>query len=65
MLVDPRQYFSATRPDIEIAASEHYKFLNNQVTYRFIFRGDGRSWLDAPFTMQDGTNQLSPFVVLN
>jgi HK97 family phage major capsid protein len=64
LLVDPKQYFTATRQDIEIAASEHYKFLNNQVTYRFIFRGDGEPWLDAPFTMQDGVTQVSPFVKL-
>ncbi len=64
MLIDPKQYFTATRKDIEIAASEHYKFLNNQVTYRFIFRGDGEPWLDAPFTLQDTTTQISPFVKL-
>ena len=65
MLIDPKQYFTGTRSDIEIAASEHYKFLNNQVTYRFLFRGDGRSWLDAAFTYQDTTTTVSPFVVLN
>jgi HK97 family phage major capsid protein len=64
MLIDPKQYFTATRKDIEIAASEHYKFLNNQVTYRFIFRGDGEPWMDAPFTLQDQTTKISPFVKL-
>lgn len=65
MLIDPTFYFTATRQDVEIAASEHYKFLNNQITYRFLFRGDGRGWLDLPFTLQDTTTQISPFVVLN
>ncbi len=63
-LIDPKGYFTSTRRDIEIAASEHYKFLNNQVTYRFIFRGDGEPWMNAPFTMQDQTTQVSPFVKL-
>lgn len=65
MLIDPKQYFTATRQDIEIAASEHYKFINNQMTYRFIFRGDGQPWMDLPFTLQDATTQISPFVKLN
>ncbi len=64
LLVDPKQYFSATRQDVEIAASEHYKFLNNQVAFRFLFRGDGTSWMDKPFTTQDQSTQLSPFVAL-
>jgi HK97 family phage major capsid protein len=65
LLVDPTFYFTATRQDVEIAASEHYKFLNNQITYRFLFRGDGKPWMDAPITLQDATTQVSPFVVLN
>lgn len=64
MLIDPKQYFSATRADVEIAASEHYKFLNNQITYRFIFRGDGEPWPSTFFTLQDGTTTISPFVRL-
>lgn len=64
MLIDPKQYFTGTRRDIEIAASEHYKFLNNQVTFRFLFRGDGQPWMDLPLTLQDTTTQLSPFIKL-
>lgn len=64
LLVDPKMYFSGTRQAIEIAASEHYKFLNNQITYRVLFRGDGRPWLDNPITLQDGTTKVSPFIKL-
>jgi hypothetical protein len=28
-------------------------------------RVDGQSWMDKPVTLQDGTTQVSPFVVLN
>ncbi len=64
MLIDPKQYFTATRTDVEIAASEHYRFINNQLTYRYIFRGDGESWLDGPITLQDQSTKISPFVKL-
>lgn len=65
MLIDPMGYCTATRQDVEIGASEHYKFANNQMTYRFLFRGDGRSWLNAPITLADQSTQISPFVALN
>jgi hypothetical protein len=49
---------------LEIAASPHVNFLNNEMTYRFVARVAGQPILDAPFTMLDGTNQLSHFVSL-
>lgn len=64
LLVDPKYYWSGTTQSIEIAASEHYKFINNQVTYRALWRGDGRSWLDAPVTLQDTSTTVSPFVAI-
>lgn len=64
MLIDPTQYFSAQRFDIEIAASEHYKFLNNQVTYRFLYRGDGQPWMDNVITLADASTTVGAFVSL-
>jgi HK97 family phage major capsid protein len=64
MLVDPKQYFTATRSDVEIAASDQYRFINNQIAYRYIFRGDGQPWLDGPITLQDQSTKISPFVKL-
>jgi HK97 family phage major capsid protein len=65
MLVDPRYYLFGNRVGLEVAASEHYKFINNQMTWRFVMRADGQPWLDKAFTLQDGTRQISPYVVLN
>lgn len=65
MLVDPTGYATATRQEVEIGASEHYRYLNNQMTYRFLFRGDGRPWLNQPITLADATTQVSHFAVLN
>jgi HK97 family phage major capsid protein len=65
MLVDPSLYVIGDRMVLEIAASEHVNFLRNQMTWRFVERIDGRPWLENPITLQDGTTQVSPFVVLN
>jgi HK97 family phage major capsid protein len=64
-LFDPSLYVIGDRLGLEIAASEHVNFLANQMTWRFVKRLDGRPWLDNPITLQDGTTQVSPFVVLN
>jgi HK97 family phage major capsid protein len=64
MLIDPNLYVIGDRMMLEIAASEHVNFLKNQMTWRFVERIDGRPWLDNPITLQDGTSQVSPFVVL-
>jgi HK97 family phage major capsid protein len=65
MLIDPSLYVIGDRMMLEIAASEHVNFLKNQMTWRFVERIDGRPWLDNAITLQDGTSQVSPFVVLN
>jgi HK97 family phage major capsid protein len=65
MLVDPQLYVIGDRMMLEVAASEHVNFLKNQMTWRFVQRVDGRPWLDNAITLQDGTSQVSPFVILN
>ena len=65
LLIDPTLYVVGDRMQIEIAASEHVNFLKNQMTWRFVERIDGRPWLDNAITLQDGSTQVSPFVVLN
>jgi HK97 family phage major capsid protein len=65
MLLDPSLYVIGDRMQIEIAASEHVNFLKNQMTWRVVERVDGQPWLDKPITLQDGSTQVSPFVVLN
>jgi HK97 family phage major capsid protein len=65
MLIDPQLYVIGDRQMLEIAASEHVNFLKNQMTWRFVQRVDGRTWLDSAITLQDGTSTVSPFVALN
>jgi HK97 family phage major capsid protein len=65
MLVDPALYVIGDRMQIEVAASEHVNFLRNQMTWRVVERIDGQPWLEKAITLQDGSSQVSPFVVLN
>jgi HK97 family phage major capsid protein len=65
MLIDPALYVVGDRMQIEIAVSEHVNFLKNQMTWRVVERIDGQPWLDKAITLQDGSTQVSPFVVLN
>ncbi len=64
MLVDPSLYVIGDRMQLEIAASQHVNFLKNQMTWRFVQRVDGQPWMDKPVTLQDGSSQVSPFVIL-
>ncbi len=64
MLLDSSFYVIGDRMSIEVAASEHVNFLRNQMTWRVVERVDGQPWLDKPVTLQDGSTQVSPFVVL-
>jgi HK97 family phage major capsid protein len=65
LLVDPSLYVIGDRMQVEIAASEHVNFLKNQMTWRVVERVDGQPWLDKALTLADGSNTVSPFVVLN
>lgn len=65
VLIDPALYVIGDRMQLEIAASEHVNFLRNQMTWRVVERVDGQPWLEKPITLQDGSTQVSPFVILN
>jgi HK97 family phage major capsid protein len=65
VLIDPALYVIGDRMQVEVAASEHVNFLKNQMTWRVVERVDGQPWLDKPVTLQDGSTQVSPFVILN
>ncbi len=64
MLCDFSMYVIGDRRALEIASSEHFKFTNDQMTWRFTYRVDGQPWLNNPITLADGTNTISPFIYL-
>ncbi|MCI0456128.1 MAG: phage major capsid protein [Gemmataceae bacterium] len=64
LLCDFRHYVVGDRHEVEIAFSEHYKFTNNQGTWRFVCRVDGQPWLRSAVTLSDASSTVSPYVYL-
>lgn len=65
MLADFSQYLIKDGSGLAVAASEHVYFLKNTTVvkaYRFV---DGSPWLASALTLEDGSTQASPFVVLD
>ncbi|HKB41903.1 MAG TPA: phage major capsid protein [Gemmataceae bacterium] len=64
LLVDFQHYLIGDRQQVEVAYSEHFKFTNNQGTWRFVHRVDGQPWLRGSITLSDATSTVSPYVFL-
>lgn len=64
MLIDLNAYLFWQKPGIQIAFSEHAAFRDDQATWRFTQRVDGKPWLRNPITLADpqGSYTVSPFV---
>jgi len=64
ILADWSKYLIGDRQAITIDSSKHFRFQNDITAWRAVHRVDGQPWLSAPFTLADGTSQVSPFVIL-
>jgi len=64
-LYDLRYYLIGDRSATTIDASKHDKFRYDLTVWRAVHRVDGQPWLSQPIYLQDGTTQVSPFVVLD
>lgn len=63
--VDPSYYLIGDRMQMESASSEHYKFANDQTSFRIIQRVDGRPWLQSALTPHNNSSStLTAFVQL-
>ncbi|TMC47286.1 MAG: phage major capsid protein, partial [Chloroflexi bacterium] len=62
--IDPKYYLIGDRMEMQVSASEHYKFANDKTAYRVVSRVDGRPWLQSPITPKNGGPTLSPVVLL-
>ena len=65
LLGDWSKYVVGDRQEVEIAFSEHYRFINNQGTWRVVTRLDGQPWMRDKVTLADAASTVSPFVYLN
>ncbi len=62
--VDLSYYLIGDRMQMQVSASEHYKFANDKTAYRVVSRVDGKPWLQSPLTPRNGGPTLSPVVQL-
>jgi len=60
---DFSHYYIGDRQAITIESTGQARWLRSQTSWKAISRVDGKSWLDTPFTLIDGS-KISPFVVL-
>lgn len=63
--IDPSYYIIGDRQALEFEASTHYRFANDEITYRFKQRCDGQPWLSSTLTPKNSGNTLSPIVQLS
>jgi len=64
VLGDFSGYLKVTRQDTTIDTSIHYKFVNDQTTWRVVARAGGKPWLSAPVPLRRhgaGTGTNEPF----
>jgi HK97 family phage major capsid protein len=64
-VADMSQYLVGDRGGLKVASSIHVKFDYDRTAFRFVLRYDGTpSWLTT-LTPQNGSDALSPFVILS
>ena len=64
LLSDWSYYLIGDRQQTTIASTNIERFRYDQTSWRAVHRVDGQPWLSAPWTLADGTAQISPFVIL-
>lgn len=64
-LVDPEQYLTVGKGSLDVASSIHVAFTTGEQTFRFTARFNGGPLWNSALTPAQGTNTLSPYVVLD
>jgi len=64
VLADFSQYLMIRKGAMQADSSIHVRFINNENTFRYIYRTDGQPLWNSPLTPYKGSNTLSPFVKL-
>lgn len=64
ILSDYSQYAIADKGGVQAASSMHVQFLSDQMTFRIIYRVDGKPLWSKPLTPYKGASNLSAFVTL-
>jgi len=64
VLADLSQYILADKGGIQSAISVHYRFINDESVFRFVYRVDGLPWWQSALTPYNTAPTQSPFVAL-
>lgn len=64
MLADLSEYQMIDKGGVQQASSIHVRFINDETTFRFVYRCDGQPKWNAALTPFKGTLTKSPFVTL-
>ena len=57
-------YLIGDRQATTIESTQYDYWRYDKTSWRVVHRVDGQPWLSAPLTLQDGSTQVSPFVIL-
>jgi HK97 family phage major capsid protein len=63
-LYDLSYYLIGDRQSTTVESTKFEAWKEDKTSWRMVHRVDGRPWLSAPFTYEDGETQVSPFVKL-
>jgi HK97 family phage major capsid protein len=64
LLADFSYYLIGDRQATTVESTQYDQWRYDKTSWRVVHRVDGQPWLSAPLTLQDGTAQVSPFVIL-
>lgn len=64
-LIDASKYLIKDGAPLAISASEHVKFTQNRTVIKAFWSVDGQPWMKDKLTQENGSYQVSPFVVLD
>lgn len=64
-LYDFRYYLVGDRQATTVESTIYDRWRYDETSWRCVHRVDGQPWLSTPITLQDGSTQVSPFVVLS
>nr|MBC8284654.1 phage major capsid protein [Nitrospinota bacterium] len=64
LLADLSQYIVGLRSEMRFDLSPHVHFSTDEILARLVERHDGQPLWDSALTLEDGSTQVSPFVVL-
>jgi len=65
ILADFREYQMIEKGGVQTASSIHVNFTYDETVFRFVYRTDGQPKWNSALTPHNGTNTLSPFVILD